>query len=87
MVDGRRVALVGATIVSLFVVLGAIGLSALLMFQEIPQANRELAIATLGGFAPLVGVVVKAWIDLLLRVYGTTTVVTQQQGTQEIKTQ
>jgi hypothetical protein len=81
-----RIALWGSSVVSVMVVVGAILLSGMLFQYEIPEKNREIAIGLLGGFGPLVGIVVKAWMDLLVHIYNSpTTVLSQQSGSQEVK--
>lgn len=84
--ETRTIWIVGAIIVSAFVVLGAIGLTALIALIEIPVANREIAIGMLGGFAPLLGVVVKFWLDNAARLIQQTTVVQGSGSSQETTT-
>lgn len=84
--ETKTIWIVGAILTSTFVILGAIGLTALIALVEIPAANREIAIGMLGGFAPLLGVVVKFWLDNAQRLIQQTTVVQGSGSTQETKT-
>lgn len=88
----RTVWIVGAIIMSAFVVLGSIGLTAVLAVFEIPKANETMMVAMLGGFGPLTGVVVKYWLDNAARMYQappppTVTTTTAGPVTTETKTQ
>lgn len=78
----RTVWIVGAIIVSMGVLTAGALLTAALMFVELPEKNKDYVLMMLGGFAPLIGVVVKFWLDNAARVV----TVVQGSGTQEIKT-
>lgn len=83
--------IIGAIVMSGFVVLGSIVLTAMLAVIEIPKTNETMMVAMLGGFGPLSGVVVKYWLDNAARVWQmtvpptTTTTVAAGVSTTETK--
>lgn len=66
----------------------SIYLSVVLVNQPMPIENRDVVLQLVGGYIALFGVIVKAVLDMAIKTFASvaTTVVSQQSGTQEIKT-
>jgi hypothetical protein len=90
----KTLIIIGAAIMSLVVIAATIYISLVLVWQELHMANRDIVLQLVGGYIALFTLVVKTWLDMVVRIFTSpnpqqtmpTTVVTQQSGTQEIKT-
>jgi len=90
----KTLIIVGAALMSLFIVAASVYFSLVLLWQEIPVGVRDIVMQLSNGYMVLLTLVVKTWLDMVVRIFTTpnpqssnpSTIVTQQSGTQEIKT-
>lgn len=78
----KTLIIIGAAVMSLVVIASTVYLTFVLIQERLPPENRDIMLQLVGGYIALFTLVVKTWLDMVVRLFTTP----QQTVTQESKT-
>lgn len=65
----KTLIIIGAAVMSIVVICATIYISLMLVWHELAASNREIVVQLVGGYIALFTLVVKAWLDMVVRIF------------------